>query len=207
MGVRKGKKEFIPIVEISTNINNAVQSAAIQLGHEIREAYKSSVAEFYSNWSPSSYNRTESLYDAVMGVDGTVGSFYKRGRFAKQIGRINTTQVRFSGRATAHQQSVYMAGIYVSELFMPGDPYQKNPLHGQPFSKNDIFDRAFERGIHGFHQGEVAMHNKKLGKKDKRWHPGTIPRNSKPIEKIMDRRFKSIQKQSHIRQLLLDALG
>lgn len=163
---------------IKHRLNIGCRNAAIIVGNEIQEMYRSTIAQFYSDYHPVRYDRTGSLYKASFGVGG-------RETYYKQIA-----------------QMYYRAGITVGSENIPGEPYEKNPPHGWYMSKWLVFDRAYESGIHGFNRSDLQLFNK-YKNKGERVYFKTIPKTSPKPSVEMKKKFKKVTKRSYSEQTIL----
>ena len=126
------RSKIIDVDEILLKFENAIQETGKELADEISMIYVKAIRSFYRSYSPRSYSRTYSSYLATSNVAGIPS--YKR---------INKYSCD--------------AGITVDSKYM-GEPYQKK--HGWNPSAEFIFDRTWNKGIHGFTNKEVAAKKK-----------------------------------------------
>lgn len=141
----KGNKIF-DVEKLKKNLDKALRIVAEETGEKIQVAYVSTIQAFYGEYGPASYDRTYSTFKASSGYGGKP-VFKKTG------------------------EMMYESGITLNPGFM-GDPYRKK--HGWDPSADFIFDRTFNKGIHGFTIGEVRIRNKGKTGVD-RWVPGARP--------------------------------
>lgn len=161
-----------------------VGKAAQELTFEIQSAYEKSVDEFYGAYTPILYKRTENTYRA--------SDHFNQSWVSRESQRIS---------------GGYIAGISVSADFIMengGEEYVGGLMSIYDEESDPmrfVFTRSFERGIHGFNRNDVNTVN---GKRDKgnEWHPKRVPKNSTPIQKIMNAYFKELTKRKHINDLI-----
>ena len=122
--------------KIKKDADKACQLVAKETGEEIQEAFVESVRDFYSSYSPSSYRRTRSTYEASSGKHG------------KKHWRIGEMHFGF--------------GIRVDPSYM-NEPYNVGH-HGWAkyglATASFIFGRTWDQGIHGFMKREYVNTNK-----------------------------------------------
>lgn len=139
---RPKKNQIIDVDKIKKNLDNAIQETGKEVSEEIKRSFVSAVRDFYAAYKPLSYSRTYSTYEASSSASGIPS--YKR-----------------TGECSCE------AGIVVDSKYM-GEPYHKN--HGWDPSASFIFDRTWNKGIHGFNKKTVSDANKALD--GYRWVPG-----------------------------------
>lgn len=95
--------------------------------------------------------------------------------------------------------NVYTAGIQVSSDFIQGKPYRADT--------DWVFNRTFERGIHGFNKKDMDTYN--VGKYGNNiWRVKHRPKNMRPApKKLMDREFKRITKKGNMDKLFNEQLS
>lgn len=155
------KNDFIDIAEIENKFDRVLSMTADDVGFQIEQAFETAISKFYSDYDPSSYDRTDSMFLLSSGYNDYSTLSKKNGKFR------------------------YEAGIRVSPDNVPGNPYAKNPRHGIPVDPAFVFDVSYLKGIHGFNRKNVLYTRKpKAGvmgdvpessiweaRKDK-WRPG-----------------------------------
>lgn len=140
--------KIIDVDEIKKRLDAAIQVVGEEIGRDIQIAYDRAIESFYNDYSPVWYDRTYSTYLASSYVGGGKPYYKKTGNMSCE------------------------AGITVDSSFM-GEPYNVGN-HG--WAKNGkatasfIFDRTFNKGIHGFTSGDKNKKNKTLS--EYRWVPG-----------------------------------
>lgn len=143
--------KIIDVDKIKKRLDAAIQIVGMEVGEEIQNAYVTAIQLFYGEYGPASYDRTFSTFKASSAYGGKP-PYKKTGEMMCE------------------------AGIKVDPSLM-GEPYNVGN-HGWAgkgiATASFIFDRTFNKGIHGFTIGEVRKHNKgRTG--TKRWVPGARP--------------------------------
>ena len=125
------KKTGIP--EIDAFVSQARKDAYAALKEATKilaDGYKDAVRDFYKSYSPSSYDRTFSTFEAT----DSYGS--------------SLPKVTYIGNNT------FEGGIVVDPSFIPGDPYKahrfRNFMSTAKFSKEIIFSATYFMGSHGW---------------------------------------------------------
>lgn len=153
------------------NIYNDLGLLSDQLGKEIYNAFKTTIIDFYNSYPKTQwYDRTLSLRYAYTGIGG-------KNKFSRKL-----------------KTGAYRCGVMVGAEYMDGDPYVRQH-HAASMDgivdKAWVFPRAFDKGIHGFTQGEVNTFN--AGKKAKDMWRVRAPKKASPTPlHNMKERYKEI---------------
>ena len=140
------------VADIKRKGDNALNQASKEIGEKISKGLHTAIHSFYSIYKPESYSRTYNLYTIGKGVGG-------KGIFSKRVGLLE-----------------YDCGLYIGAEYMEGD-YYKNPPHGWTMSKADVFNRAYNEGIHGFTKDDLTGW----------WYPKVIPPKTTPIVTMFEK--------------------
>lgn len=152
--------------------NISVDELLGELTYQIEAAYESTIDEFYKDYSPN--NGDPWYYDRTYST------------YLASDGYDNL----FSYET---HPDVYVAGINVSPDNIYGKPYA--------YPADYVFGRTFEKGIHGINRNDVIKMNKERTK-DNRINIKRVPTNMNPSpKKIMDKKFRNIQKNEYITKL------
>lgn len=171
------------IAEVRKILNKITKEMAEELTAAIESAYESAIAAFYYHYTPKKYDRTYSSFLASdhyngynnvlreslnaespnirlddrllyrvehsmdMVLSGSSNSLYGK---AMPVNHRKRIKVQRSGRG-------YIAGISVSASNIPGSPYYNHwgENRGAAMDTEWVFERTFERGIHGFTSKEI----------------------------------------------------
>lgn len=217
------------IAEIRKMLNKITKEMAEELTAAIENAYESAIAAFYYHYTPVEYDRTYSTFLASdhyngynnvlkasfdagnagiklddrmihrlahaddMILPGSSNSLYGR---AMPVNHRKRIKVQRSGRG-------YIAGITVSANNIPGNPYYDHwgMNRGEVMDTEWVFDRTFERGIHGFTSREIPKALKgynvtKSGPQIKDWvprvmHPSPYHRTRVAFNKLTSKKSLS----------------
>ncbi len=95
--------------------------------------------------------------------------------------------------------NTYFSGINIDPSFINGKPYRADT--------GWVFERTFEKGIHGINRNTVINRNKKRYGDDV-WKVKHIPKNMKPAPKqLMDKEFKRITRKSNLDRMFNEQLN
>lgn len=173
---------MLTLDENAVNINIVIRSVAREVGKELVETFETAIQNFYSDYKPVRYRRTGSLPKAMRGLYGDK-------KYVKQIERY-----------------CYGVGILIDSSFIPGEPYEKDPMHGWPIEKDEIFERAYVEGIHGFHRGEIFALNRVRGNTKGNWIKLKAPKKSKPPISYVRKKARKIISKKYLAPKLKNAL-
>lgn len=127
----KNADSFIDIDEVKRAFDTAISVVASQVGDEIQTAFDSAIVKFYSDYDPTSYDRTETMFQFSSGY------------------RLGPKKPLFEKKGDMK----YEAGIIVSPNNVSGNPYKKN--HGIRVTPKFVFNVSYMKGIHGFNRNNV----------------------------------------------------
>lgn len=145
------KKMIIDTEKILKQFDAALAAVSYEVGFEIEKAFENAIQEFYDDYPNPLYRRTGYM-------------FYLSDGYADNS--------LLSNRLGDYQ---YEAGIEVSPLNVPGNPYEKNPHHGLHVTPRFVYNISYMRGIHGFNRSDLVF------KRDRR--TGELLRSNKYKDK------------------------
>lgn len=158
-------RKFDIIKKLLPKYEAALAELADQTGREIQTAYDDVIDEFYASYSPVSYDRTYSLYSA-----SNRSRLSPNARYYENVGTLS-----------------YTAGIEVDASFMDSDYVGWAP--NGTYTDAEIFNRAYNGGIHGFCKADLKGFSKKM------FH--TIPPKAKKAPSVrMQSRFSHATNKS-----------
>ena len=134
------ENDLIDINGLLRKFDTALKMVAEEVGEEIQQTFVNAISSFYASYSPTSYDRTLSMYSFSSGYSNAEHHL----PLHKKNGRLD-----------------YSAGIQVGPEFVKGNPYAKS--HGINVNPEWVFDVSYMKGIHGFNrQNIIGQRNNKL---------------------------------------------
>lgn len=135
-----GEDAFDEIIkEMEEKLKAVARETAKEVQSLIEAEYVSTILEFYNDYQPRSYHRTEYTFYGSNKYDGPA-------RHAR-----NTVPAYKDG---------FIGGISVSADYIPENPYRADTEW--------VFNRTFEKGIHGYTRNEMLKRFHKLVSKNKK---------------------------------------
>ena len=134
---RKSNLQDRILRDMENKLNVTVQTMAAELSFQIESAYENAISLFYAD------------YPDPLVYQRTYSTFLAS----------NGYNDPFSPNNLYKTGDIWTAGIQVDHSFIPGNPYKAD--------KDWVFDRTFNKGIHGINIRTVRHRNATLWKKDK----------------------------------------